>query len=65
MDERVRGIRAKQIQADEIWAFVSKKEKRLGYRDDPATIGDHYAFVSMDADSKLIISYLIGKRDAA
>jgi len=63
-DEHVRGVKAKRVQCDEIWSFCQMKEKRV-----PAAIrgsygiGDVYTWTGIDSDSKLILSYLIGKRD--
>lgn len=49
------------VQSDEIWCFVGKKRRNL--RDsDPAELGDQWVFVAMDADSKLVPSFVIGKR---
>lgn len=64
LDERVRNVQAKRIQADEIWTYVFKKQARLTSDDHP-DMGDQYVFVGMDADTKLVISHLVGKRDAA
>src|SRR5207249_10021005 len=61
----VRRVRAKRIQMDEIWTFVFKKQARITAVDDEAVMGDQYVFVGMDSDTKLVISYLVGKRDAA
>lgn len=63
--ESVRNLQCKRVQADEIWAFCGSKEKNvalehkgeLGY-------GDVYTWTAMCADSKLMVSYLVGKRDA-
>lgn len=64
-DEHVRSVKAKHVQCDEIWSFCQMKEKRV-----PAAvrgtygIGDVYTWTAIDSDSKLIVSYLVGKRDA-
>jgi IS1 family transposase len=63
LNERVRRIRAKRVQVDEIWTYVFKHQKKLGMADDEATMGDQYVFVAMDSETKLVISHLIGKRD--
>lgn len=65
LDEKVRRIRSKRIQVDEIWTYVFVKEARLNGHHDHATMGDQYVFIAMDADTKLVISHLVGKRDAA
>jgi IS1 family transposase len=66
LDERLRGFHSKLIQADEIWTFVRKKQAQLtdDERLDP-TLGDQYVFVALDADIKLIPSFLVGKRDGS
>ena len=60
---RVRRVRARYVQLDETWSFVHTKEKRLA-RNDPAEWGDAYTWVALDSQTKLIITYLVGKRDA-
>ncbi len=60
MDEKMRGIASAQIQVDEIWGFIGAKRKnapRCG------AYGDVYTFIALDADTKLIPSFVIGKRD--
>jgi IS1 family transposase len=60
-DLTVKNVNAKRVQCDEIWSFVGCKEKtkRCGGAGD----GDAWTFTAIDADSKLIISYLVGLRD--
>jgi IS1 family transposase len=64
LDERIRRVPARFVEVDEIWTFVFKKEQRMEDDDDPAECGDQYVFVGIEADSKLVISHCIGKRDA-
>jgi IS1 family transposase len=64
LDERMRGLRCQLIQADEIWTYCGKKERRLGPDDDPAEVGDQYVFVAMDAETKLVPCFRVGKRNA-
>jgi transposase-like protein/IS1 family transposase len=64
MDERMRGLKCKFVESDEIWCFVNKKQKRVR-KDDPAEFGDAWVFVAIDADTKLIPSFVVGKRSAA
>ncbi len=61
-DGRVRDLRPTLIEADEIWTYVAKKQKRVKHGDAPEC-GDAYVFVGMDAARKLLISYRVGKRD--
>jgi IS1 family transposase len=62
LDQHVKSVPAKRIQADEIWTYVFKKQARLNTEDHPS-MGDQYVFVAMDADTKLVISHFVGKRD--
>ncbi len=61
-DENVRGVKSQWVQCDEAWSFVGMKEKTAKAKgvDDK---GDVWTWAGIDADSKLVISYLIGKRD--
>jgi len=65
LDHRMRGIHSRFVQADEIWTYVGKKEKRMDPDDDPARVGDQYVFVAMDSETKLVPCYRVGKRNAA
>jgi len=60
-DEKVRGIKASKIQADEIWSFVYSKQKNVpGGMEDRA--GDIWTWTALDSDSKLIVSWFVGDR---
>ena len=65
LDERMRRLPCHLIQADEIWTYVGKKEKRVRYNDNPEEVGDQYVFVAMDSESKLVPCFRVGKRNAA
>jgi IS1 family transposase len=62
-DRLVRNVEPTEIQMDEIWGFITKKEARVDPVRDPAEWGDTYTWVALDPHSKLVISYLTGKRD--
>jgi IS1 family transposase len=64
MDEKMRELPCKRIQVDEIWSYVGKKQRHMKPTDNPLRVGDQWTFVAIDADTKLIPSYLIGKRNA-
>jgi IS1 family transposase len=64
-DRLVRGLRSLVIQGDETWSFICKKESRVDPMKDPPEYGDAYTFIGLDAISKLVISYYVGKRDGA
>jgi IS1 family transposase len=62
--ETVRNVRAKRVQCDEIWSFCYSKQvntpadqRRLGR-------GDTWTWTALDHDSRLIISWMVGGRDA-
>lgn len=61
LDEKMRGLGCKNVEVDEIWGFVGSKQKnavRVG------AYGDVWTFLAIDADTKLIPSYVVGKRDS-
>ena len=64
MDSRMRNLSATDIQCDEIWGFVGKKQRNVKSTDNQDVIGDQYTFVALDRHSKLVVSYLVGKRTA-
>jgi IS1 family transposase len=64
MDEKMRELPCKRVQVDEIWAYVGKKQRHLKPTDDTSRVGDQWTFVAIDAETKLVPSYLVGKRTA-
>ena len=65
MTERVNGVPVKDVEADEIWAFVRmKKMTRLAKGLTDPFVGDTYTFVGMERNSKLVLAWHIGERDA-
>lgn len=63
-DRHVRNLKVRRVQCDEIWSFVGCKRKNANYQQKAEGWGDIWTWIGMDADSKLIISYLVGGRDA-
>src|SRR5690348_12543549 len=64
-DKAVRGVKAQRIECDEIWSFnYCKRVNVANAKAAPADAGDAWTFTALDADSKLIVSYLIGARNA-
>jgi IS1 family transposase len=63
LDEAMRDLPCKYLELDEIWCYVGKKQRHLKKTDDHLALGDQWVFVAIDAESKLIPSYKIGKRD--
>ena len=63
-DTHVLGVKSRRVQCDEIWAFVYAKQKNVPFaKGAPTRAGDVWTWTAIDADSKLIISYLVGGRD--
>jgi IS1 family transposase len=64
-DQFVRRVEAKRVQVDEIWTFTHCKERNVEKaKAAPEGAGDTWTWTAIDADTKLIISYLVGERDA-
>lgn len=64
-DATVLGVKAKRVQCDEIWSFTYAKNKNVATaKAAPVGAGDTWTWTALDADSKLIVSWLVGKRDA-
>lgn len=62
-DELVRDVKSTRIQCDEIWAFNYCKQKTVtSAKSAPSDAGDIWTWTGIDADSKLIVSYLVGDR---
>ena len=63
-DKTMHNLTSKKLQCDEIWSFVYAKEKNVpdqysgefGY-------GDVWTFTAIDADTKLVPSWLVGNRN--
>src|SRR5438132_7227268 len=61
----LRGLKCKRIQCDEIWSFVYAKAKNVPESMRGAWgVGDVWTWTAIDADSKLIPSWAVGRRDA-
>lgn len=66
LDERLRGLRLGHVQCDEIWTFVQKKQARLTLEERAIRhdIGDIFVWTALDRETKLIPTYVVGKRSA-
>jgi IS1 family transposase len=63
--EALVNLRSKRIQCDEIWSFVYAKEKNApAAKKAEGQAGDVWTWTALDADSKLMVSWLVGGRDA-
>ncbi len=64
-DATVRDVKAARVQCDEIWSFCYAKQKNVKTaKATPEEAGDVWTWTALDADSKLIVSYLVGGRDS-
>lgn len=58
----MRQLICRRLQVDEDWKFVHKKKRWITSEDDRNRVGDMWAFVALDPDTKLVPSYRVGKR---
>jgi IS1 family transposase len=64
-DRTLRNLKCKRIQCDEIWAFVYAKEKNVPKKlKGQFGFGDVWTWTAIDADTKLVASFLVGTRNA-
>jgi IS1 family transposase len=49
------------VQVDEIWSYAQKKQARVT-AEDPPEVGEAYTFVALDATSRMVIAWRVGKR---
>jgi transposase-like protein/IS1 family transposase len=62
--EKLQGVSARDVQADEIWGFVGMKEKTKTRKQlESPDVGDAYCFVAIERVSKIILAWFLGKRD--
>lgn len=64
MAEKIRNIAVRDIECDELWSFIGKKQKRVR-PDDDQNLGDAYTFVAIERHTKLVLNIAMGKRDQA
>jgi IS1 family transposase len=63
-NERVKNVRVRRLQADEIWQFCGAKAKNVTLEKKAQGWGDTWTWTGLDADTKLCVSYLVGGRSA-
>jgi IS1 family transposase len=65
-DVTIRNVKASRVQVDEIWSFVGCKDKNVTIEkiERDGICGDVWTFTAIDAQTKLVISWLVGSRDA-
>ncbi|WP_336987694.1 IS1 family transposase [Altererythrobacter aquiaggeris] len=64
-ETNVRNLQTTRVEVDEIWSFTYAKQKNVKTaKAAPTNAGDTWTWTAIDADSKMIVSYLVGGRDA-
>jgi IS1 family transposase len=63
-DDQVKGVKSQRVQVDEIWSFTYAKKKNVTQKiaEKVEGAGDTWTWTAIDADSKLVISWLVGGR---
>jgi len=64
-DANVRNLRVTRAQCDEVWSFIYAKQKNVTEEQMAEGAGDCWTWTAIDADTKLIISYMLGDRGAS
>jgi IS1 family transposase len=63
-DAALRGLNTKRVQVDEIWSFTYTKQQNVPTANAaPEGAGDTWTWTAIDADSKLVMSWMVGGRD--
>ncbi|MGA2737221.1 MAG: DDE-type integrase/transposase/recombinase [Bryobacteraceae bacterium] len=66
MGRLIVNVPVKDVQADEIWGYVAKKEAhKLPAEKDDDSKGDAYCYVAMERHSKLVLNFALGRRNQA
>ena len=64
-DDKVRGVKARRVQVDEIWSFTAAKQKNVPMMKKAVQgAGDTWTWTAIEADTKLLITWLVGGRDS-
>jgi transposase-like protein/IS1 family transposase len=64
MNDKIKGVTVKDVEADEIWGFCKMKKITKLYKEvtDPK-VGDAYTFVGIERNTKLVLAWHLGDRD--
>ncbi len=64
-DRVLRNLNCKRLECDEIWSFIGCKQKNVTQKmAEKRIVGDTWVWVAIDAETKLVPCWLVGKRDA-
>jgi hypothetical protein len=64
LDEKMQNLSLGSVEVDEIWGFIGKRQKKVTRQDDRHEVGDVWTYIALDVQTKLIPSFIVGKRDA-
>ena len=64
MDEKFRNLDCSLIEVDEVWGFIGMKQKTANYHLADPEMGDVWTWIALDAKSKLVPTFAVGKRSA-
>lgn len=56
-------LRPDFVEADELWTFVQKKERRMTEADDPDERGSQFVWLALDPCSRMILCHMVGRRN--
>ena len=65
LDDTMVNLPCKRLELDELWSFVGKKQRHVKAKDDSSRVGDTWTWLAIDSDTKLVPSFLVGKRRQA
>ena len=61
---RIQGVKVSEVECDEMWGFVGMKEKTRERLNRGEEFGDCYAYVAMERNTKLVLTYHVEKRSS-
>ena len=64
-DAVLTNLTTRRVECDEIWSFIGAKQKHVDPEKHPDDYGDVWTWTAIDADSKLMVSWLVGERTMA
>jgi transposase-like protein/IS1 family transposase len=63
MEDRIKGLTVKDVQADEIWGFIGMKHRAKAFKGiEDDSVGDSWTFVAIERHSKLVLAWHLGQR---
>ncbi|MBA3912886.1 MAG: hypothetical protein H0X25_03290 [Acidobacteriales bacterium] len=64
MESRLRNVPVRDLELDEVWSYVQKKEgHKLPGEENNDAIGDQYTYIALERNSKLVLTWHMGKRN--